>query len=404
MWARKRIDIGWSDLASGAVSCLLPGRRVTAVAAAEWGWMADGSLLACLSVRSGLDLLLQTMDWPAGSEVLMSAVNIGGMIQVVEHHQLKIVPVDLHREDAAVDGELLESLVTPQTRAILVAHLLGVVADLTPICDFARRHNLMVIEDCAQAYAGTAYRGHERADVSMFSFGPIKTATALGGALLRVHSDSLRQRMRQLQGAFPVQSRWRFLKRIGFYSVLRFLGQKRVFGVFVWCCLRLGKDLEKVLNGSVRNFPGGQFIASLRQQPCGPLLRLMARRVRRYPDRLIERRAALGRILTEELSLCRCPGSAAQFHSYWLAMVQVQHPDTTLKELRRHGFDATGSNALRPVCDAVPESTAVARAMLANTVYLPIYAEMPESEMRRMAACLLTAEQRAETSVAVRSE
>ncbi|MCR9201648.1 MAG: aminotransferase class V-fold PLP-dependent enzyme [Planctomycetaceae bacterium] len=404
MWARKRIDIGWSDLAFGAVCCLVPGRRTAAVADAEAAWISDGSALACLSVRSGLDLLLQTMNWPSGSEILMSAVNIGGMVQVVEHHQLKIVAVDLRTDDASVDCAQLESLVTPQTRAILVAHLLGVVADVTPICDFARRHSLMVIEDCAQAYAGTAYRGHEQADVSMFSFGPIKTATALGGALLRVRSNSVRNQMRQLQGTYPVQSRWRFLKRIGFYSLLRFLGQKRVFAAFVWCCIRLGKDLEKFLNGSVRNFPGGQFIASLRQQPCGPLLRLMARRVRRYPDRLIERRAALGRMLTQELSLCRCPGGAAKFHSYWLAMVQVQHPDTTLKELRRHGFDATSSNALRPVSESVPESTAVARAMLANTVYLPIYAEMPASEVRRMVACLLTVEQHAQTSAAGRTQ
>lgn len=396
MWARKRIDIGWSDLASAAASCLVPGSRSRAMARAEDAWAADTPVLACLSVRSGLDLLLTAMDWPPGSEVIMSAVNIEGMVRVVAHHRLKIVPVDLRPDEAAVDLERLEELITPNTRAVVVAQLLGVVSDLTPLCEIAHRHQLMVVEDCAQAFAGTAYRGHPQADVSLFSFGPIKTATALGGALLTFRSPTLRNRLRDVQAAYPVQSRWKFLRRIAFYSVLRFLGQKRVFAVFVWWCLWRDRDLETVLNGSVRNFPGGQFMESLRHQPNGPLLRLLLRRIRRYPDDFIARRTLLGRTLCRELGPAECPGSAATFHSYWLAMVKVQHSAAVLTALRQQGFDATQSNALRLVSAEDSECTVNARAMLQDTVYLPIYAEMPPCEMRRMAACLLAADSEAD--------
>jgi dTDP-4-amino-4,6-dideoxygalactose transaminase len=50
---------------------------------------------------------------------------------------------------------------------------------------------LLVVEDCAQAYCGTEFDGHPDADVAIFSFGPIKTATASGGGLLRVRDGEL---------------------------------------------------------------------------------------------------------------------------------------------------------------------------------------------------------------------
>jgi dTDP-4-amino-4,6-dideoxygalactose transaminase len=392
MWVRKRIDIGWLDLLSAPFNCVIPGSRTTAAEAAETAWSTDGRAFACLSVRSGLDLLLKALELPPGSEVLVSAVTIPDMVRIIEHHGLVAVPIDLHDEDVSPRVELLEKLVTENTKAILVAQLFGGRFDLTPFVEFARQHNLILIEDCAQAFEGDRYKGHDEADVSMFSFGPIKTATALGGGAFRVKDEALLVRMRELQAAYPVQSRWFFLKRVLFYIVLKFLGGKLAFGLFVRMCRLLGKDFDEVLNGSIRNFPEDEFFASLRQQPSFPLLRLIARRIRRYRNEDLDRRAARGALLASLLPQEHCPGAAANPHSYWVFPLRVPDPPRIVAALREAGFDSTADSSMQPAeaTDRRPEAAPeTARGLLKSALFLPLYGEMPESEIRQMASVIL---------------
>ena len=66
MWARKRIDIGWRDLLAVAGYALFPGSRATAQQSAEQTWPGSDDVIACLSVRSGLDLICSmTVGSPA---------------------------------------------------------------------------------------------------------------------------------------------------------------------------------------------------------------------------------------------------------------------------------------------------------------------------------------------------
>ena len=99
MYARKRFDIGWSDLLAGLHACAFP-RDGSAQAAAVEAWFSPaGDAFACLSVRSGLELYLETLlasgAVQRGDEVLMSALTIPDMWKVVEHHGLVPVPVDI---------------------------------------------------------------------------------------------------------------------------------------------------------------------------------------------------------------------------------------------------------------------------------------------------------------------
>lgn len=392
MWVRKRIDIGWRDLLSAGARCVLPGSRSVASERAEAAWSTDGRAFPCLSVRSGLDLLLKSLELPPGSEVLVSALTIPDMVRIVEHHGLVAVPIDLHDEDASPRVELLEKLVTEKTKAALVAQLFGGRFDLTPFVEFAKKHDLILIEDCAQAFEGDRYRGHDEADVSMFSFGPIKTATALAGGIFRIRDESLLARIRTLQAEYPVQSRWFFFKRALFYTVLKILGGKLAFALFVRACRLLGKDFDEVLNGSIRNFPEDEFFASLRQQPSLPLLKLMTRRVRNYRNEDLDRRAARGALLASRLPPENCPGAAASPHSYWVFPLRVDDPVRIVAALREAGFDSTADSSMQPVeatdarSQADPET---ARGLLKSAIFLPLYGEMPESEIHRMADVLL---------------
>ena len=80
---------------------------------------------------------------------------------------------------------------------IVVAHIFGSRSPLDEVLEVARNHDLLVVEDCAQAFMGMQYMGEHRADVSMFSFGTIKTATSFGGAIVHVKNPVVLEEMRR---------------------------------------------------------------------------------------------------------------------------------------------------------------------------------------------------------------
>ncbi|HUY34117.1 MAG TPA: DegT/DnrJ/EryC1/StrS family aminotransferase, partial [Pirellulales bacterium] len=342
MWARKRIDISWTDLAFGAARCFVPARRRGPAPRIETLWSAAGDTLAALSVRTAFDLLLTALDLPRGGEVLVSAVTIRDMTRIIEEHGLLPVAIDLDPATMAPDLERLHQAVTPATRAILVAHLFGGRIDLGPIARFAAEHGLALIEDCAQAYAGSEFTGHPAALASMFSFGPIKTATALGGALVRVRDPAVWARMRRLQAEYPRQGRWAFLRRLCKYAALKAMSTRPVYGALLRLCRALGVDHDRLVNGAVRGFAGEGFFARIRRQPSAALLALMERRVPRFDRRRLVARAAAGEALLERLGdVEACPGAANTPHSHWVFPFWVDDPPGAIAALARAGFDAT---------------------------------------------------------------
>ncbi|MGW8257766.1 MAG: aminotransferase class V-fold PLP-dependent enzyme, partial [Thermoguttaceae bacterium] len=223
MWSRKRIDIAWSDLAFGLFQVCFPPMpaRITDLLASFWP--NPEQILVCLSVRSGFDLLLGALQMPRGSEVLVSAITIPDMLQIMQHHGLVPIPVDLDPQQMAPTMDDWQRAITPTTKAVLIAHLFGARVDTEAIIKLAHQHGLLVIEDCAQAFAGCGYQGHSEVDASMFSFGVIKSNTALGGAVLRIRDSQLLARMRAQQATYPIQNRRLYGKTLVKYAGLKTL-------------------------------------------------------------------------------------------------------------------------------------------------------------------------------------
>lgn len=380
MWSRKRLDLGWGDLAFGAWRCLWPTDRAATerkLAALPAG---KGQLLSCLSVRSSFDLLLTALNWPPGSELLVSAVTIPDMVAMIEAHGLKAIPIDLCPEDLSPRLDLLQSAITPATRGLLIAHLFGGRVDLDPIAELARERGLLLIEDCAQAFRGPHDFGHPRADVSLFSFGPIKTATALGGALVRVQHGDLITQMAAIQAAYPLQSRVKYLRRIVKYAGLKFLSGPIAFGCLARTCRWAGVDLDRLVNGSVRGFERRELLRQIRQRPCAALLSLLERRLARFDLRRLESRAALGQGMVDRLAgAATVPGAAACDHTHWVLPVLSSQPNRLIERLHMAGFDATQGQSLcvvdpPPDCPELDPSDA--RATMTGIVFIPFYPEL----------------------------
>ena len=392
MIPRGRIDIGWPDLAAGALACAAPGRRADEEARLQSLWSPSGDAVVCLSVRSGLDTLLAALAWPPGTEVLVSAITIRDMVRIVQEHGLVPVPVDLDMDTLAVTTRSLSRALSPRTKAVLVAHLFGSRMPLEHVARFARAHGLLLIEDCAQSFTGLGYRGSEASDVSMFSFGPIKTSTALGGALLRIRDGALRARMQAVQAAYPVQGRWGFFTRVLRFSVLRLLMQRPAYTLLCAACRLRGRSHDEVISLSARGFSGPDFFANIRRRPSLPLLKLLRRRLVRFDGVRVARRSAAAEVVLSLAPGVPRPGREATCHSYWAFPIHTQAPDDVVRRLWERGFDATrGTWSLyclpAPAAGPHLEATA-AREAMRGIVYLPVYPEVGARDLERLAATI----------------
>lgn len=389
MWARTQLKIGWGDLAFGVYRSLLPPDRAKLQQRIEAFWSDRNDALVCFSVRSGFDLLLRSLNLSPGDEIVFSALNVKGMIRIAARQDFVPVPVDLDIDRMTPLLTKLEAAITPRTRAIVVAHLYGTLIDLDPIIAIARRHDILFIEDCAQVFDGRAYRGHPDSDVCMFSFGPLKTATVLGGAILTVKDAALLSRMRERQGGYPIQSNGAYLKRCLKFALLKLVTSRPVLGLVGRIAKSTGKDYEDPLSDAVRNVASLGSKKKLRQRPAAGMLALLERRLTQWHEGGLDERRAVGRRLQAMLgSQVRCPGAAAARHSYWVFPVLARNPRRLIQALRRAGFDAADlprSQSVAAPPDRPELEPIAARDALKETVILPCYPGMPEHDLRRQA-------------------
>ena len=394
LYPRLRLDVSFADLLFAASACagLRRGKREDRRLRA-WG---DSKGLVCLSVRSAFDLLLGALSFPPGDEIAFSAITHPDMVRIAEAHGLRSLPVDLDYETLAPRADALERAITPRTRMIVVAHLFGGRVELAPLAEIARRHGLLVVEDCAQCLRGPHDHGDELADVSLFSFGSIKTATALGGALARVDDRRLADVMRTMQDEWPVQPRREYALKVLKFAGLLALAHPRVYWLFSRTLAMAGRDFDAVVNGAVRGFPRPELTRQIRRRPSAPLLALLSRRLSRFDAERLEARAVAGDHLAAALpEVLVQPGRTARDRTHWVFPVVTSDRAELIVALRRAGFDAaaatTSISSVLPPVDRPDLRPNQAERTLAGVVFLPAYPELGHREIARLASSVAEA-------------
>jgi len=155
------------------------------VAAFEQDFAAYCGTTECIALNSGtsaLHLALLAAGVGPGDEVVTVPFTFVASVAAVTYTGARPVLVDIDPRSFTMDPAAVEAAITPRTKVILPVHLYGQSADMDPIMEVARRHDLVVIEDAAQAH-GAQYKGRpvgSIGDMGCFSFYPGKNLGAYG--------------------------------------------------------------------------------------------------------------------------------------------------------------------------------------------------------------------------------
>lgn len=377
-----RFDFSFADWLFAVCACLFP---------IPWGEACarlhrqsqDGDWLPCLSVRSAFDLFLRVAGahWRRGDEIIFTALTIPDMPAIARRHGFRVLALDIDPLTAAWPADALAARIGPRTRAVVVAHLFGARVDLASTLAVTRPRGLVLVEDCAQAFVGGCWRGHADADLSLFSFGPLKTATAFGGALAYVRDPATRRAMRRLLGQDPVQPTGEYLRRVLLFGLLGVVSTPRLYGLVVAAAERLGKAHSQWVDAATRSLPPEAAATRLRRRPCAALLALLARRLA-TSERSLRRRQAAARALFAALGWStQVAAGCALPHGHWLIPVLERNASALRAVLRRAGFDALPSR-LQPVAD--DEHPTPGADALAQAVCLPFDPRMSARDLTRL--------------------
>ena len=311
--------------------------------------------VALSSATAALHLTVLGLDLKAADEVIVPDFTFPAPVNVIELAGAKPVFVDIDLKTFNIDPESVEACITKRTKAILVVHQFGRVADMKPIMRIARRYRLKVIEDAACAL-GARYSGKmagDLADAACFSFHPRKIITTGEGGAVVTNNSSLAQRVRMLRSHGLVRSRSNHM------------------------------DLMT---------PGLNYRMTEMQAAIG------VQQLKRLPSLLADRRR-ICRIYTAELTqgpllLPEFIQDQHTFQSYIVVFPKSVNRDRIIRSLKLNGIETTiGSYAVHalayykkkyPSCGAFPNS----ERAFASSLALPVPYGMKAADIRRVSRVL----------------
>ena len=161
-------------------------------------------VIPCANGTDALQVAMMSLNLEPGDEVITTTFTFIATAEVIALLRLKPVLVDIEKDSYNIDPTAIERAITPKTKAIVPVHIFGQCANMEAIMDIARRHNLYVVEDNAQAIGadytfsdGTVKKAGTIGTIGCTSFFPSKNLGCYGdGGALFTNDDSLAEQIR----------------------------------------------------------------------------------------------------------------------------------------------------------------------------------------------------------------
>jgi dTDP-4-amino-4,6-dideoxygalactose transaminase len=310
----------------------------------ERSWAELMQLSHCVSCANGTDALyisMRALGVKPGDEVITTAHSWISTSESITQAGGRVVFVDTDPDTFTIDTSLIEAKITPRTVGLIPVHLYGQAADMDSILEIARKHNLWIIEDCAQAHLAR-YKDKlvgTLGDLATFSFYPGKNLGAYGDAGCIVSNDGT---LADWAATFA----------------------------------RHGGKGEHVIEGINSRLDGLQAAILAAKLPHLSAWTEARRRVANLYDELL---AGVGDIVTPAVA-------AGRYHVYHLYVIRTERRDALKKHLAAAGI-ATALNypkalpfyAAYDYLKAEPGDFPVAHANQSRILSLPIYPELTEA-------------------------
>jgi len=155
--------------------------------------------LTCASGTDALHLALLAAGISEGDEVITTSFTFIATAEAIRYVGATPVYVDIKADTLNIDADLIEAAITEKTTAIIPVHIFGQPADMNKIMEVAKKHNLLVIEDCAQSYG--AKIGNETTGgiglAGCHSFFPSKNLGCYGdGGMVTTNDDAIAEQIK----------------------------------------------------------------------------------------------------------------------------------------------------------------------------------------------------------------
>jgi len=339
--------------------------------------------------------VLRALDVPPGSEIIFPALTFWVVPEIARRAGLKPVFVDVDPSTFNIDPTKIAAAITERTRAIVPTHLYGQPCDMDEVMRIAERHDLIVVEDCAQA-AGARYRGRQVGTfgkAAFFSFQLLKGINTYGGGMALTNDAAFAERIRAQAESEPLQSRGDLLKRFAAGLAVRTLVSPKGFtfwGVPIQATASVfgSHDFSKYLWEKIR--PLDRFPRNYRQRYSNVQAILGLRALAKL-DEFNARSREHAEQYSRGLADCRAvqtprllPGAE---HVYYQYCVYVSDAVSASRRAIRRGVDFETTHV--DVCSSLPLFKEFAAdcggaQMTELALQLPVYSRLRTADVERV--------------------
>lgn len=197
---KEEIDNSIHQVLDSSVYIMGPNVKKLEISIAEFTGVKHG-----IGVANGTDALLLALEAigiKAGDEVITTPFTFFASAETTSVLGATPVFADILPDTLCINPDEIEKCITDKTKAIIPVHIFGQMCDMDRIMEIARKHNLYVVEDCAQAI-GSEYKGRRAGsigDIGTYSFFPTKNLGGYGdGGMVVTNNDELAEKIRLLR-------------------------------------------------------------------------------------------------------------------------------------------------------------------------------------------------------------
>jgi len=377
---------------------LIRGPQIQEFERAFENMLGHGEAVATSYARMAFYYILKAFQLPPGSEVVFPALTFWVVPEVARVLNLKPVFADVDAATFNIRPDELERVITPRTRAVVPTHLYGLPCDMDAILAIAKKHGLIVIEDCAHAM-GASYRGKPVGTfghAAFFSFQMLKPLNTYGGGVAVLQDSVLAAKVARFAQSEPWPEEREVLSRLLFGRLQRIFIRPRVFtftafplllassltklrlDVYLWEKIRPLSPLPKPYRQRYSNVQAAMGLAGLKL-------------VQSWTDACRENAKVMDSVFAG-IPGVRTPEVPKECtHVYYQYCLYVPNRDLLVKQCIRRGLDLETLHV--DVCSQLA-LFGDSRAHMpnaenaANVVQIPVYASLTNSDAHRVASCV----------------